>query len=77
MSSKQITFQGREFASARKAIKHAAASGGDAIAIAGRFFAAHREEASRLDADGVAFAYLYVADHREHEYGVLITVPVN
>lgn len=78
MTSKQITFRGHEFASPSEAIQHADATRrGEAITYGGRFFVVQREEARRLEANGVAFAYLYVGDHHEHEFGVLITVPVN
>ena len=62
---------GREFATAREAIEHARAQQPVAITVGGRYRVVTRAEAHRLEAAGVAFAYLNEVDGR------VVTVPVN
>jgi hypothetical protein len=74
---KTIRIQGIEFASANEAIQHVSAEGvGKAISIGGKFIATTQVEARRLEADGIAFAYLGTAI-RGDGVEVIVTVPVN
>jgi hypothetical protein len=69
---KPALIQGAEFPSAREAIRHARASWrGKAILLGGKNLVVRPEDADRLAAAGVAFAYL--CEHR----GRVVTVPVN
>jgi len=71
-----IPFRGIECENACEAMQHADAEGGKPIRLAGRYFVVAEEEAERLAADGVSFAFL--SDHalRDGTYR-LVTVPVN
>lgn len=71
-----ITFRATEFHDVCEALQHADEAGDEAITVVGRFFVVARSEAERLEAEGVAFAYLgdcVMADGRHR----LVTVPVN
>lgn len=60
-----------EFATAAEAIRFAKANRPVAIRLEGKNLVVRQEDADRLEATGVAFAYLH-----EHE-GRIVTVPVN
>jgi hypothetical protein len=62
---------GVAFATARLALRHATTTGGAAIRLGDRTLVVRREDAERLAAAGVYFAYL--GEHR----GRIVTVPVN
>jgi len=72
-----INVKGIEFETIDEAIQHTDAAGwGVAVRLAGRNFVVLEEEADRIAAMGVSFAYL--CDHEmpngEHR---IVTVPVN
>jgi hypothetical protein len=73
---KTIPFRGLEFDSAGEAIQWACASGlGEAILLDGRHYVVKRDEAERLAAAGVEFAYLH--DHEMPDGSRrIVTVPV-
>ncbi|GIW80414.1 MAG: hypothetical protein KatS3mg105_2221 [Gemmatales bacterium] len=64
-------FESLEFATAAEAIGFAATNRPVAIRLEGKNLVVRQEDAERLEAAGVSFAYLH-----EHE-GRLVTVPVN
>ncbi len=66
-----VTVNGVRFATARQATQHARAAGRKAIRLGGQTLVVQPEEADRLAAAGVYFAYL-----TEHQ-GRIVTVPVN
>jgi len=67
----QRDFESLEFATAGEAIRFAAANRPVAIRLDGKNLVVRRQDADRLEADGVEFAYLH-----DHE-GRIVTVPVN
>jgi len=74
---KQVKVRGFRFESAREAVETAKASGtGQAITIAGQTLIVTREEADRLAAEGVSFAYLCVGEMPDGTTRI-VTVPVN
>jgi hypothetical protein len=66
-----VAVNGVAFATARQAVRHARVAGREAIRLGGRTLVVQREEAERLAAAGVYFAYL-----GEHG-GRIVTIPVN
>ena len=67
-----ITFEAVEFPSAHEAIQHSFASRqGEAIRMGGKNLVVSREDADRLAAAGVCFAYLC------DDAGRIVTVPVH
>jgi hypothetical protein len=72
-----------EFASANEAIQYVEASGGGhAIRLgdasgASRFLGLDEDEAHRLEAAGVAFAYIEVCSLPDGFTEILVTIPVN
>ena len=67
-----IEFEAVEFPSAHEAIQHSFASRqGEAIRIAGKNLVVSWQDADRLAAAGVSFAYLC------DDAGRIVTVPVN
>jgi hypothetical protein len=72
-----IKFQALDFPTAHEAIQHTYASGeGVAIRLRGEPLVVLKEDADRLDAAGVEFAYL--CDHEMPDGSHrLVTVPVN
>jgi hypothetical protein len=67
-----IEFSAIEFPSAHEAIQHSFASGqGEAILLGGENLVVSQEEADRLAAAGVSFAYLC------DDAGQIVTIPVN
>ena len=64
-------FDSLEFATAGEAIRFAAANRPVAIRLEGKNLVVRQEDADRLAAAGVEFAYLH-----DHE-GRIVTVPVN
>ena len=73
-----IEFQAIEFETAHEAIQYYNASGyGDAvITLNGKCYVTHKAEADRLDADGIAFAYLHDHEMPDGTHRI-VTVPVN
>jgi len=71
-----IEIRATEFHSAAEAIQYADASGGEAILLNCRRLVVPQADAERLEAAGVAFAYL-----RDHEMPDgshrIMTIPVN
>jgi hypothetical protein len=72
-----IEFQALEFETADEAIQHASASGGGvAIKLRRERLVVSREDADRLAAAGVEFAYL--CDHEMPDgTNRIVTIPVN
>jgi hypothetical protein len=67
-----IEFEAIPFPSAHEAIRHSFASGrGEAILLGGQNLVVSRQDAERLAAAGVSFAYLC------DDAGRIVTVPVN
>ncbi len=66
-----LPFPALLFSSARAAIAHAQATGGEAIRLDGDHLVVRPQDADQLAAVGVYFAYL--CDH----HGQILTVPVN
>jgi hypothetical protein len=67
-----IEFEAVEFPSAHEAIQHGFASRhGEAILLGGKNLVVSQEDADRLAAAGVSFAYLC------DDAGRIVTVPVN
>ena len=67
-----ITFEAVEFPSAHEAIQHSFASRqGEAILLGGKNLVVSQQDADRLEAAGVSFAYLC------DDAGRIVTVPVN
>ena len=71
-----IDIQATEFPSALEALEHADGVEGKAIWLAGRYFVVSQEEADRIAAAGISFAYL--GDHAMPDGSFrIMTVPVN
>jgi len=74
MASKEIAVEATEHDSAHEAIQYLDCSGHDrAVSIGGKYLTMRESEAQRLEAMGLAFAYL---SHHEPT-GRIMTVPVN
>jgi hypothetical protein len=73
MAKRQATieFEAVEFPTAHEAIQHAEAAGGEAIRLDDKYLVLRQDDADRLTAAGVAFAWM--CDHE----GQIVTVPVN
>lgn len=71
-----IRFKGIECNDVWEAMQQADIEGGKPIRLAGRYFVVVEQEAERLAADGVSFAFLSVHTLRDGTYR-LVTVPVN
>jgi len=68
---RDLPFPALVFPTARAALAHAQAAGGEAIRLDGDHLVVRRQDADQLAAAGVYFAYL--CDH----HGQIMTVPVN
>jgi hypothetical protein len=67
-----VEFEAIEFPSAHEAIQHSFASRqGEAILLEGKNLVVSQQDADRLEAAGVSFAYLC------DDAGQIVTVPVN
>ncbi len=73
---KTITFKAIEFDTAANALQHTEAAGGEAILLDGRNYVMTRDEAHRIAAAGVEFAYLVQHEMPDGEYRIM-TIPVN
>ena len=73
---KTIHFHAIEFDTAGDAIQHTEAAGGEAILLDGRNFVMTNNEAVRVAAAGVEFAYLVQHEMPDGEYRIM-TMPVN
>lgn len=73
---KNFTFKAIEFKTARDALQHIEAAGGEAILLDGRCFAVSEEEAVRIAQADIEFAYLCEHDADDGEYRIF-TIPVN
>lgn len=77
MTTRQLTVYGVEHRTARQAIEDAKTSGREcAIRIGGKHLSVERDEADRLEAEGIPFAFLFdhtMADGTRR----LVTVPIN
>jgi hypothetical protein len=73
-----ISFKAAEFDNASEAIQELDAGGvyDRAITLDGRYFAVSLDEAHKLEATGVAFAYLHDFVRPEGSHRIM-TVPVN
>jgi hypothetical protein len=71
-----ITFRATEFETAGDALQHSEAAGGDAILLDGRNFVMTKDEAIRIAAAGVEFAYLVQHEMPDGEQRIM-TVPIN
>jgi hypothetical protein len=71
-----ITFKAIEFDSAGDALQHTEAAGGKAILLDGRNFAMTQDEADRIAAAGVEFAYLVQHEMPDGDWRVM-TIPIN
>jgi hypothetical protein len=77
MKTKTIKIRGSEFPSAHEAIQDCDASGWDcAIRIGGKNICMMQQEADRLAADGIAFAYLCDHEMPDGSWRIM-TIPVN
>jgi hypothetical protein len=71
-----INIQATEFPSALEALQYSDSAGGKAIWLAARYFVVSQEEADRIAAAGICFAYL--GDHAMPDGSFrIMTVPVN
>lgn len=74
---KTITFKAIEFDNADEAIQWTFASGrGKTVRLGGRHYVIERDEAERLAAEGVEFAYLFDHDLPDGR-NIIVSVPVN
>jgi len=72
MREPDITIRGTRHRSAHEAIQHVSVSGDDhAISVGGTYLTVAKNEAQRLEASGIPFAYLFDRD------GQIMTVPIN
>jgi len=72
-----IQIKAVEYSNADEAIQHMDAAGwGEAISIAGKYLVVEQEEADRLAAMGIEFAYLHNYEMPDGEHRIM-TVPVN
>ncbi len=72
-----ITYEAIEFETASEAIQHTDASGrGVAIRVRGHAMVVDQNDAHRLEAAGVEFAYLHDHEMPDGSYRI-VTVPVN
>ena len=72
MREPDITIRGTRHRSAHEAIQHLSVSGDDhAISVGGTYLTVAKNEAQRLEASGIPFAYLFDRD------GQIMTVPIN
>ena len=72
-----ITFRAIEFDNAHEAIQHTYASGrGEAVLLSGKHYMMERDEAERLAAARVEFAYLFDHELPDGAHRI-VTVPVN
>ena len=74
-----FTFKAIEFETAFEAIQHTDAAGGEAILLLARNFVVTKDEAIRIGAAGIEFAYLVFDETRELADGSfpIVTIPVN
>ncbi len=73
---KDFTFKAIEFQTARDAIQHTEAAGGEAILLGARNFVVTRDEATRVAIAGIEFAYLVPHETPDGDYRIF-TIPVN
>ena len=74
---RQVKVKGFRFERAREAIDIAKASGtGQAITVAGQTLVVTKEEADRLAAEGVSFAFLCESEMPDGTHRI-VTIPVN
>jgi hypothetical protein len=66
-----LTFEASEFTTARAALQHAEERGGEVIRLHGQYLVVSAEDANRLAAAGIVFAWVGQRD------GLILTVPVN
>jgi hypothetical protein len=72
-----ITYEAIEFETASEAIQHTDASGrGVAISVRGQAMVVDQNDAHRLEAAGVEFAYLHDHEMPDGSHRI-VTVPVN
>jgi hypothetical protein len=76
MSTTSMTISGIEFGSDRDAIRYAEAGGGMAINVDRLTLVVATAQAHRLEAAGVAFAYLFEHEMPDGRWRIM-TVPVN
>jgi len=73
---REIIFTAIGFPSAFDALQHTEAAGGKAVLLDGRNFVMTQDEADRVAAAGVEFAYLVQHQMPDGDYRVM-TIPVN
>jgi hypothetical protein len=72
-----ITIKAIEYDNADEAIQHMDAAGwGHAISIGNKYLVVEREEADRIEAMGIEFAYLHDREMPDGTHRI-VTVPVN
>jgi len=71
-----FTFKAIKFDTAGDAIQHTEAAGGEAILLDGEYFVVTEDEAIRIAATGIEFAYLVQQEMPDGEYRIM-TIPVN
>jgi hypothetical protein len=72
----KITFKAIELPNAIEALQWADADGGEAILLDGRNFVMARDEADRIAAAGVEFAYLVQHEMPDGDWRIM-TIPIN
>lgn len=73
---KTFTFKAIEFKTARDALQHTEAAGGEAILLDARYFVVSEREAVRIAQADIEFAYLCEHDVDGGDYRIF-TIPVN
>lgn len=73
---KNSTFKGIEFETAGDALQHTEAAGGEAILLGHQYFVVTKDEAIRIAAADVEFAYLVQHEMPDGDYHIM-TIPVN
>jgi len=73
---KTFTFKAIEFTTARDALQHTEAAGGEAILLGGRHYVVSEDEAVRIARADIEFAYLCEHD-AEDGTSRIVTIPVN
>jgi hypothetical protein len=73
---KTVTFKAIEFDSAGDALQHTEAAGGKAVLLDGRNFVMTQDEADRIAAAGIEFAYLVQHEMPDGDWRIM-TIPIN
>jgi hypothetical protein len=71
-----IGFKAIEFDSAGDALQHTEAAGGKAVLLDGRNFVMAQDEADRIAAAGIEFAYLVQHEMPDGDWRIM-TIPIN